>query len=151
MKMYLYMWRQIILPLQQQMTVLLPGRLENYGDLQTHDPFPRAQVFLASIEDQVEIMQSLQLPKKITLRGSDGNRYIMMCKPKDDLRKDCRLMEFNNFVNRCLVQDPESRTRDLHIRTYAVVPLNEECGLIEWIQVGQGRSTGFVFYCQYIR
>ena len=45
--------------------------------------FPlRNQVYLANIEDQIEIMQSLQLPKKITLRGSDGKSYIMMCKPK---------------------------------------------------------------------
>lgn len=42
----------------------------------------RTPVYLSSIEDKVEIMQSLQLPKKITLRGSDGKCYIMMCKPK---------------------------------------------------------------------
>lgn len=42
----------------------------------------RTEVYLSSIEDQVEIMQSLQLPKKITLRGSDGKLYIVMCKPK---------------------------------------------------------------------
>ncbi|KAG7176083.1 serine/threonine-protein kinase atr-like [Homarus americanus] len=121
----------IILPLQHQMLVTLPT---SFDDLHSHNPFPRAAVYLSSIEDHIEIMQSLQLPKKITLRGSDGKLYIMMCKPKDDLRKDCRLMEFNNFVNRCLLRDPESRKRDLRIRTYTVVPLNEECGLIEWIQ-----------------
>ncbi len=42
-------------------------------------------------------------------------------------------MEFNQLVNRYLVRDPESRKRNLHIRTYGVVPLNEDCGLIEWI------------------
>ena len=42
-------------------------------------------------------------------------------------------MEFNQLINRYLVRDPESRKRNLHIRTYAVIPLNEECGLIEWI------------------
>ena len=42
-------------------------------------------------------------------------------------------MEFNQLINRYLVKDPESRKRNLHIRTYAVIPLNEECGLIEWI------------------
>lgn len=26
----------------------------------------------------------------------------MMCKPKDDLRKDCRLMEFNCLINKVL-------------------------------------------------
>lgn len=44
-----------------------------------------------------------------------------------------RLMELNQLINRYLVKDPESRKRNLHIRTYAVIPLNEECGLIEWI------------------
>jgi len=48
----------------------------------------------------VEILASLQKPKKITLKGSDGKSYIMMCKPKDDLRKDCRLMEFNSLINK---------------------------------------------------
>ncbi|KAK7086762.1 hypothetical protein SK128_001248 [Halocaridina rubra] len=122
---------RIILPLQQQMTVTLPASSET---LHSHNPFPKSQVYLESVEDQIEIMLSLQKPKKLTLRGSDGKCYIMMCKPKDDLRKDCRLMEFNAFVNRCLLRDPESRKRDLRIRTYAVVPLNEECGLIEWIE-----------------
>lgn len=42
-------------------------------------------------------------------------------------------MEFNQLINRYLVRDPDSRKRNLHIRTYGVIPLNEECGLIEWI------------------
>ena len=42
-------------------------------------------------------------------------------------------MEFNQLISRYLVRDPESRKRNLHIRSYAVIPLNEECGLIEWI------------------
>lgn len=49
---------------------------------------------------QVEILASLQKPKKISLKGSDGRSYTMMCKPKDDLRKDCRLMEFNCLINK---------------------------------------------------
>lgn len=60
-------------------------------------------------------------------------RYIQMLKPKDDLRKDFRLMEFNDIVNQLLSREPEARQRRLHIRLYSVVPLNEECGLIEWV------------------
>lgn len=60
-------------------------------------------------------------------------RYVQMLKPKDDLRRDFRLMEFNDIVNQLLSRDPESRQRRLHIRLYSVVPLNEECGLIEWV------------------
>lgn len=39
----------------------------------------------------------------------------------------------SGFVSQCLRKDAESRRRDLHIRTYAVIPLNEECGIIEWV------------------
>lgn len=56
-----------------------------------------------------------------------------MLKPKDDLRKDFRLMEFNDIVNHLLTRDAESRQRRLNIRLYSVAPLNEECGLIEWV------------------
>ena len=31
---------------------------------------------------QVDVLQSLQKPKKITIKGSDGKTYTMMCKPK---------------------------------------------------------------------
>ncbi|KAG0007083.1 serine/threonine-protein kinase M1 [Modicella reniformis] len=78
-------------------------------------------------------MSSLQKPRKITIVGSDGLNYTFLCKPKDDLRKDAKVMEFNGFVNMFLRKDPETSKRCLYIRTYAVVPLNEECGLIEWV------------------
>jgi serine/threonine-protein kinase ATR len=94
-------------------------------------------------------MNSLQRPKKITMLGSDGHEYLFLCKPKDDLRKDCRMMEFNTMINKLLKKNPDARRRNLRaqisrsllgrltmtsgIRTYAVVPLNEECGLIEWV------------------
>ena len=89
--------------------------------------------FTIGYGEEIEIMNSLQKPRKITLIGSDGKRYIFLCKPKDDLRKDGRLMEFNSMINRLLKKDPESRKRNLLVRTYAVIPLNEECGLIEWV------------------
>jgi len=83
-------------------------------------------------------MPSLQRPKKIVFRGSNGKLYAMMCKPKDDLRKDSKVMEVNNVVNWYLKRTNESRQRQLYVRTYAVVPLNEECGLLEWVPNLQG-------------
>ncbi|OLL26575.1 Protein kinase rad3 [Neolecta irregularis DAH-3] len=78
-------------------------------------------------------MNSLQKPRKITILGSDGSEYPFLCKPKDDLRKDARLMEFNGVIIKLLKKDVETAKRRLGIRTYAVIPLNEECGLIEWV------------------
>nr|XP_022332154.1 serine/threonine-protein kinase ATR-like isoform X2 [Crassostrea virginica] len=120
----------ILLPLQSAMRVTLPSTPGNHVD---HNPFPTEPVFLQSFEETIEVLPSLQRPKKITMNGSDGKLYTMLCKPKDDLRKDCRLMEFNALVNKFLSKDPEARKRDLHIRTYSVVPLNEYCGLLEWV------------------
>ncbi|XP_065323146.1 serine/threonine-protein kinase atr-like [Gordionus sp. m RMFG-2023] len=93
----------------------------------------REKIYIVGIEDDIEVLPSLQRPKKISFRTSNGKSYPMLCKPKDDLRKDSRLMEFNALVNDCLLRNHESRKRNLKIKTYSVTPLNEECGLIEWV------------------
>ncbi|GME58331.1 Phosphatidylinositol 3-/4-kinase catalytic [Neofusicoccum parvum] len=90
-------------------------------------------VTISSFSDDVLILNSLQRPRKVVVRGSDGRPYGLLCKPKDDLRKDQRLMEFNAMVNRALLGDVESSKRRLNIKTYAVTPLNEECGACEWV------------------
>ncbi|XP_032621521.1 serine/threonine-protein kinase ATR isoform X5 [Chelonoidis abingdonii] len=126
---------EILIPLQSVMIPTLPSIPGTHSN---HDPFPGHWAYIAGFDDTVEILASLQKPKKITLKGSDGKAYIMMCKPKDDLRKDCRLMEFNSLINKCLRKDAESRRRELHIRTYAVIPLNDECGIIEWVNNTSG-------------
>jgi len=59
-----------------------------------------AHVFIAV---QVEVMASLQKPKKVVFLGSDGHPYTFLAKPKDDLRKDQRLMELATALNRCVI------------------------------------------------
>jgi len=39
----------------------------------------------------------------------DRRCHPFLCKPKDDLRKDSRMMEFNTMINRLLKKDEESR------------------------------------------
>ncbi|CDQ91610.1 unnamed protein product [Oncorhynchus mykiss] len=80
---------QILIPLQ---SVLIPT-LPSTGPANTlhHNAFPGHWACLHGFDDTVEILASLQEPKKIGLKGSDGRSYTVMCKPKDDLRKDCRL------------------------------------------------------------
>lgn len=69
----------------------------------------------------------------MTILGTDGHHYSIMCKPKEDLRQDSRLMELNALVNRLLRRDQDGRRRRLYVRTYNVVPFNEECGILEWV------------------
>lgn len=123
---------KIAIPLESMLMASLPTVTENVN-MKAHKPFPKDIVTISAFLDEVTVLQSLQRPRKISIRGSDGNLYALLCKPKDDLRKDQRLMEFNGMINRALKKDGKCSERRLYIKTYAVTPLNEECGLIEWV------------------
>lgn len=123
---------KLAIPLESSLTASLPTK--DSMNMRTHKAFnSKDYVHISSFLDDVVVLNSLQRPRKISIRGSDGHVYALLCKPKDDLRKDQRLMEFNAMINRSLKKDAESSKRRLYIKTYAVTPLNEECGLIEWV------------------
>jgi serine/threonine-protein kinase ATR len=120
----------LVVPVESSLTATLPAVPEH---VKTHRAFSRDVVSIDSFLDDVLVLSSLAKPRRLTARGSDGKNYMLLIKPKDDLRTDQRLMEFNGMINRSLKRDAESSRRQLYIRTYAVVPLNEECGIIEWV------------------
>ncbi|KAI9721086.1 MAG: hypothetical protein M1812_002567 [Candelaria pacifica] len=123
---------RLVIPLESTLMASLPT-ITDKGNMRNHKAFSRDTVTVTAFLDDVLVLSSLQRPRKISIRGSDGQVYGLLCKPKDDLRKDQRLMEFNTMINRSLKRDAGSSKRRLYIRTYAVTPLNEECGLIEWV------------------
>ena len=69
----------IIVPIQSSLTVTLP--LDGGGRYDDLNPFPGNQPTIVKFEDKVEVMASLVRPKKITILASDGQKYVMMCKP----------------------------------------------------------------------
>ena len=129
----------IMLPTTRNMTLTLPsseivasGVTSGGSGASAYNPF-RELVYINGVEDEVLVMESLVKPKKIEFRGSDGKRYPFLAKPKDDLRRDSRLVDFNNLINKLFIRDPEARKRNLRVRTYTAIPLNETNGIIEWI------------------
>ncbi|KAI9023832.1 hypothetical protein CLU79DRAFT_834655 [Phycomyces nitens] len=116
-----------------QELALIP-RLPESEDDDDYTPFPQNLPKIQGIDSRACIMQSLQKPKRIVLIGSDGKRYGFLCKTNDDLRRDARVMEFCYMINNLLRKDPEARARSLYIRTYAVVPLGHEWGLLQWVE-----------------
>jgi serine/threonine-protein kinase ATR len=125
----------LVVPLETTLTVSMPAgadstRIRSYA----HKAFAHDKITIQSFEDSVLVLSSLQRPKKVTVKGSDGKTYGLLCKPKDDLRKDQRLMEFNGVINRALKRDAEASKRRLYIKTYAVTPLSEESGILEWVE-----------------
>ncbi len=120
----------LVVPIETCLTATLPTLTDN---VKKHKAFSRDVITIDCFLDEVMVLGSLAKPRKLTARGSNGVNYGLLIKPKDDLRTDQRLMEFNSMINRSLKRDAESSRRQLYIRTYAVTPLNEECGIIEWV------------------
>lgn len=123
---------RLVVPIEACLIPSMPNSQESWPP-KDFRAFPREPVTIAAFLDEALVLSSLQKPRRLSIRGSDGKLYNVLAKPKDDLRKDQRLMEFNTMINRFLKRDVEASKRRLYIRTYAVVPLNEECGLIEWV------------------
>ncbi|KAG8631884.1 hypothetical protein KVT40_001024 [Elsinoe batatas] len=123
----------LVVPFQDFLTPNIPN-VQDAGYIRNFKAFAADRVTIAGFQDDVLVLNSLQRPRKLTLRGSDGKSYGLLCKPKDDLRKDQRLMEFNTMINRALKRSPESSRRRLYIKTYGVTPLSEESGTIEWVE-----------------
>ncbi|KAK4162009.1 hypothetical protein QBC43DRAFT_216438 [Cladorrhinum sp. PSN259] len=120
----------LVVPIETCLMATLPTITDS---VKRHKAFSRDVITIEAFLDHVVVLGSLAKPRKLTARGSDGNQYGLLIKPKDDLRTDQRLMEFNGLINRSLKRDAESSRRQLYIKTYAVTPLNEECGIIEWV------------------
>ena len=73
----------------------------------------------------------------MTLIGSDGRHYTFLAKPKDDLRKDNRMMEAAGVVNRLFAGDPAARRRNLYLRCASGLP-----ALLLWYCCGAAGLAG---------
>ncbi|KAH9411956.1 kinase domain-containing protein [Ordospora pajunii] len=91
---------------------------------------PNTNVLINGVRNEVEVLNSLQRPKRICFVGEDGRMYYWLCKNQDDLRKDSRFMDLNNIINNMA----KKKEGEMYIRTYAVIPFNHESGIIEWIE-----------------
>lgn len=123
----------LVIPLESTLIANTPV-VQDAQHIRKFVAFAQDKVTITAFSDDVLVLSSLQRPRKLTVRGSDGKLYGLLCKPKDDLRKDQRLMEFNTMINRALKKDAEASKRRLYIKTYGVTPLSEESGTIEWVE-----------------
>lgn len=119
-----------IIPTLKSLTVRLPD-----GSAGECRPFEAEPVRIKGIDNHVLVMSSLMCPKRITLLGSDGRQYRYLAKRENngDMRRDSRVVEFLTIMNRLLSEDRRSRGKGLQLKAYAVLPLTEETGMIEWV------------------
>ena len=73
-------------------------------------------------------------PKLLTCLGSDGNRYKMLLKGREDLRKDAVIQQGFGLINQLLAQDAWFVEKGVGIRTYKIIPLSQSSGLISFCE-----------------
>lgn len=83
---------------------------------------------------RLQVIQSKQRPRKLTIIGSNGCEFQFLLKGHEDLRQDERVMQLFGLVNNLLAECRETAERDLSIARYAVIPLSPNSGLIGWVR-----------------
>ncbi|KAK7540314.1 hypothetical protein IWX49DRAFT_592680 [Phyllosticta citricarpa] len=91
--------------------------------------------YIVGFKPTMGIANGLSQPKVVTALASDGKPYKQLYKSgNDDLRQDAIMEQVFEHVSQLLRSHPATRLRNLHIRTYRVVPLSPKTGVIEFVQ-----------------
>ena len=80
------------------------------------------------------MITSKQRPRRLSLKGSNGQDYQYLLKGHEDLRQDERVMQLFGLVNTLLAVDTDSFKRRLHIQRYSITPLAPNVGLMGWLR-----------------
>ena len=129
------------------------------------DYFPPSTPRMRTFSSRVGVMSSKAKPKRIRAFAVPGSfkhgkstnvapkgassanpqpgdigeiSFLVKQEAKGDLRKDARVQDLNNVINRLMASSSDSgaslrRRRRLHLRTFAVTCLSEDIGVLEWV------------------
>ncbi|KAK5167578.1 Serine/threonine-protein kinase tel1 [Saxophila tyrrhenica] len=89
--------------------------------------------FITKYRPAVRIMTGNSHPKRLDAIASNGRTYIELFKSGDDLRQDAIMEQIFGEVSKMLHNHKTTRQRNLHVRTYSVVPLSSQSGVIEFV------------------
>ncbi|KAK2744363.1 Serine/threonine-protein kinase tel1 [Myotisia sp. PD_48] len=91
--------------------------------------------YLVGFQTEYTVASGLSTPKIVTAMASDGQRYKQLFKSgNDDLRQDAIMEQTFEQVSDLLQDHRNTRQRKLGIRTYKVLPLASNAGIIEFVQ-----------------
>lgn len=106
-------------------TISLPLRPD--GDYSDTPSFTR-------VSSTILVMSGLSTPMVLTMTSSDGQQHRALFKSgNDDLRQDAIMEQVFEEASKMLQGHKATRQRNLHIRTYKVIPLSTTSGIIEFV------------------
>lgn len=89
---------------------------------------------IVKFREEVSIYRSLRRPIKITAICSNGKSYSFLVKYGEDLRQDERIQHIQELMTNQMQANKNCSQQKLSLRTYKVIPLNVDCGIISWIE-----------------
>lgn len=91
--------------------------------------------YFTGVHLEVKIAASgLSLPKILSFQLSNGMEHKILFKHgSDNLRQDSIMEQVFGRVNGFFRNDKEAKRRELNVRTYTVIPLGSEAGIIEFV------------------
>ncbi|WPH01965.1 Hypothetical protein R9X50_00481900 [Acrodontium crateriforme] len=106
-------------------TITLPLQPDgNYSNVPT----------ITKFSSTLSVMTGLSKPKALTAYATDGKSYKQLFKGgNDDLRQDAIMEQVFEEVSKMLQNHKATRKRDLHVRTYKVIPLSSHSGIMEFV------------------
>ncbi|KAI6651085.1 Serine/threonine-protein kinase mTOR-like [Oopsacas minuta] len=108
---------------QRDMVLPVPG---------TYEP-GQPMIYIQEFSPTLQVIPSKQRPRKLSLRGSNGQEFQFLLKGHEDLRQDARVMQLFGLVNTLLINNSETFKKELFIQRYSVIPLSPNSGLIGWV------------------
>lgn len=90
-------------------------------------------IYVKCVTNDLRILPSKTKPKKLALRGSDGQQYTYLLKGLEDLHLDERIMQFLSVANSIMHKSSTVGGTTCSARHYSVIPLGMRSGLISWV------------------
>ena len=136
---YLHKYDHRLLPEPGPLSALeLPGQYTGHAP-----PQPECHVVLECVAEDLLVLASMRLPKRLTFHCSDQTERRFLVKGGEDLRLDQRVQQLMSAMNATLDASAPCAARGLRMRTYAVAPLSTSVGLLEWMD-GTETLKGFM-------
>ncbi|KAL0491579.1 hypothetical protein AKO1_010303 [Acrasis kona] len=89
---------------------------------------------ISKFDSGFRLAGGVNLPKIISCIGSDGRENRQLVKGKDDMRQDAVMQQIFGLVNQLLSHDNESSRKHLRVRTYRVIPLTPDTGVLGFVE-----------------
>ena len=96
-------------------------------------PFLENQIKIVKFGEVVGVYLSQRYPMKIKIYCSNAKSYDFLIKSGEDLKQDQRIQQIFEIMSNKLNEDENCRNHNLFIRTYQVIPIQHNLGMLSWV------------------